>query len=68
MSIFASVQVPFASAASFSSTGESVRHGPHQVAQKSTRTGAVLERAITSFSKVLAVTSSTEGPAMGGRA
>src|ERR1700694_262540 len=35
---------PECAAATFSTTGASIRHGPHQGAQKSTRTGWSLER------------------------
>src|ERR1044071_7739388 len=43
--------------ASASMIGPSVRHGPHQGAQKSTTTGISRERSITSRSKVAVVTS-----------
>ena len=41
----------------FSSTGVSIRHGPHQSAQKSTITGSSRERSMTSRSKVSSVAS-----------
>src|SRR4051794_21266056 len=60
-SVFASTST-FASAKPFSavfssSTGVSARQGPHQSAQKSTTTGSVFERSITSASNVSSVTS-----------
>src|SRR3954469_14412120 len=45
---------PF-SAVFSSSRGVSARHGPHQSAQKSTTTGSVFERSITSDSNVASV-------------
>ena len=44
-------------AATFSSTGVSDRHGPHQGAQKSTTTGRVFEASRTSVSNVAVVAS-----------
>src|SRR6478735_7959571 len=38
-STFTSLTLPARSTASLSSTGLTIRHGPHQAAQKSTRTG-----------------------------
>jgi hypothetical protein len=38
------VRLPAFSAAISSSTGATMRHGPHQVAQKSTSTGVLLLR------------------------
>src|SRR5690349_11148183 len=43
-SIFATVSAPAFSAAISSRTGAIILHGPHQDAQKSTRTGVLLER------------------------
>jgi hypothetical protein len=56
-SIFASSIFPSRCATSDSIAGPSIRHGPHQAAQKSTTTGSSCERAITSRSKVSVVTS-----------
>src|SRR5882757_9327108 len=42
-SIFATVREPAFSAAISSSTGATILHGPHQVAQKSTSTGVLLD-------------------------
>ena len=58
-SILASTQEPPPSTASFSSTGESCLHGPHQSAQKSITTGVVSDRSSTSVWKVASVTSMT---------
>jgi hypothetical protein len=44
-------KAPFHSAASFSRTGPSWRHGPHQGAQKSTTTGRVFDFSMTCASK-----------------
>src|SRR5690348_1651994 len=51
-SIFASLNAPAYSPASFSRIGPSVLQGPHQVAQKSTSTGVVSEACNTSISKL----------------
>ena len=58
-STFASTISPSRAAASRSSTGPSMRHGPHQAAQKSTTTGSSCERSSTSCSKVSVVMSSS---------
>src|SRR5262245_34778501 len=50
-----SLSSSFLSSAIFSSTGATAWHGPHQTAQKSTRTGVSLWR--TSWSKFASVTS-----------
>ena len=55
--ILASVKRPAYSVSSFSSTGISCLHGPHQGAQKSTSTGVVCEATITSDSKFSVVMS-----------
>src|ERR1700709_123219 len=44
-SSFATVKAPAFSAAISSSTGAIILHGPHHVAQKSTTTGGLLDRA-----------------------
>ena len=62
-SILASTHAPFASLASFSSTGLSCLHGPHQSAHRSTITGVVLDRSATSLLKVSSVTSNTNADA-----
>src|SRR5437879_5960036 len=54
MSSLATVILSGCSAAISSSTGATILHGPHQVAQKSTRTGFSLVS--TSSAKVLSVT------------
>ena len=41
----------------FSRIGPSVLHGPHHGAHRSTTTGVVIERSMTSVSKVASVTS-----------
>src|SRR5919201_379591 len=56
---------PSRAAVSFSRIGLSARHGPHHSAQKSTTTGVVRERSMTSRSKSCSVTSIT---AMGSKA
>ena len=58
-STLASTQAPPASPASRSRTGDSCLHGPHHSAQKSTRTGTVMERWSTCTSKSASVTSRT---------
>ena len=62
-SIRASTHAPPASLASFSSTGLSCLHGPHQSAHRSTITGVVLDRSATSSLKVSSVTSITKADA-----
>ena len=52
MSIFTIFTRPPAERTTFSSVGVSCLQGPHQVAQKSTRTGRVREASTTSFMKV----------------
>ena len=52
MSIFTSFTRPPAERTTFSRVGVSCLQGPHQVAQKSTRTGRVREASTTSFMKV----------------
>ncbi len=54
---FATISLPSYSFAIFSRVGPSIMQGPHQLAQKSTRTGVVFDFSITSFSKVASVTS-----------
>ena len=69
-SILARTHAPLASLASFSSTGLSCLHGPHQSAHRSTITGVVLDRSATSLLKVSSVTSNTNadaGPAVARR-
>ena len=58
-STLARIHWPAASAASFSSTGESCLHGPHHSAHRSMITGVVRERSTTSALKVSSVTSMT---------
>ncbi len=58
-STFANSQRPPDSAARRSRIGPNTLHGPHQAAQKSTTTGTVRDRAITSSSKRWVVTSFT---------
>jgi len=48
---FARMNFPSYSFATFSKVGFNITHGPHQLAQKSTRTGVVFDFSITSFSK-----------------
>jgi len=57
VSAFAKISLLSYSFEIFSKTGPSIIHGPHQAAQKSTRTGVVFDFSITSFSKVSSVTS-----------
>src|SRR4051812_28422874 len=52
MSILTKRTLPLAARTTFSSTGVSCLHGPHQVAQKSTSTGTVCEAWMTSLAKV----------------
>lgn len=54
MSTFATMSRPTFSAASFSSSGATARHGPHQAAQKSTSTGVGAELISSSKSAALA--------------
>src|SRR5262249_36966942 len=58
-SILARVNAPSRLVAASSSIGPRVRHGPHQEAQRSTTTGAVLDPSTTTCSKVSSVTSIT---------
>ena len=51
-STLTSARFPARASASRSSTGPSIRQGPHQAAQKSTTTGSSCERSSTSCSKV----------------
>ena len=53
---FARINFPSNSFASFWSVGFKFTQGPHQLAQKSTRTGVVLDFSITSVSKFASVT------------
>ena len=64
-STLARIHWPAASAASFSSTGESCLHGPHHSAHRSMITGVVRERSTTSVLKVSSVTSMTNPPSAG---
>jgi hypothetical protein len=57
MFILTSFTLPFASRTAFSRTGVSCLQGPHQGAQKSTRTGVVIEAAMTSWRKAAVVVS-----------
>ena len=61
-SILASVNAPARLVAASSSIGPRVRQGPHQAAQRSTTTGAVLDPSTTTWSKVSSVTSITDVP------
>jgi len=54
---FATINFPSNSFAIFSRVGPSIMQGPHQLAQKSTRTGVVFDFSITSDSKFASVTS-----------
>ena len=56
---FARMNLPSYSLESFCRIGFSVMQGPHQLAQKSTRTGVVFDFSITSDSKFASVTSSS---------
>ncbi len=56
-SIFITLSLPLYCVATSSTTGASARQGPHQAAQKSTRTGCSLFR--TSCSKFASLTSLT---------
>lgn len=53
---FARMNLPSYSFAIFSRVGFNVMHGPHHVAQKSTRTGIVFDFSITSILKFASVT------------
>ena len=57
VSAFAKIILSSYSVAIFSRTGLSVMQGPHQLAQKSTKTGVVFDFSITSASKFVSVTS-----------
>src|SRR3954449_3163180 len=61
-SILASTQAPWSSAASRSRTGESCLHGPHHSAQKSSTTGTVRDRSMTSVWNEASSTSKTWSP------
>src|ERR1700677_713443 len=61
-SIFITLSLPLYCAATSSTTGANALHGPHQAAQKSTRTGC--SDCSTSCSNVASFTSNTPGPAM----
>ena len=54
---FARISLPSYSFAIFWSVGFNIMHGPHQLAQKSTRTGVSCDFSITSFWKVMSVMS-----------
>ena len=58
-STFASSTAPPVSATTFSRIGPSVLHGPHHSAQRSTTTGTVVDRSMTSVANVASVTSVT---------
>src|SRR5438128_9923797 len=53
---FAILYLPPDSAASWSSTGAIIRHGPHHSAHASTKTGSEEEASTTSFANVASVT------------
>src|SRR6516165_11733280 len=55
--ILASFTLPLAAFTAFSRTGVSCLHGPHQDAQKSTKTGWRLDSSITSLTKLCVVVS-----------
>jgi hypothetical protein len=55
-----SFTLPLAARTTFSSTGVSCRHGPHQGAQKSTSTGWRFDSSITSRTKAWVVVSLTK--------
>src|SRR5262249_911462 len=57
---------PRAAFTTFSRTGVSWRHGPHQGAQKSTITGTFRDASITSTTKVCVVVSLIKSPALSG--
>src|ERR1700728_1592336 len=61
-SIFITLSLPLYCVATSSTTGANARHGPHQAAQKSTKTGCSAWS--TSCSNVASLTSKTPGPAM----
>src|SRR5262249_23976453 len=62
--ILTSLTLPFAALTAFSRTGVSCLHGPHQGAQKSTRTGWCLDSSMTSFMKPCVVVSLTTSAAI----
>src|SRR5581483_1147467 len=62
MFILTSFTAPLAATTAFSMIGDSVRHGPHHGAQKSTRTGCFREDSITSLAKAWVVVSMTRAP------
>ena len=62
MFILTSFTAPSAALTSFSSTGVSCLHGPHQGAQKSTSTGTVRDASITSCMKLCVVVSLISPP------
>src|SRR5688500_7095369 len=66
MFILTSRTLPRAFRTAFSSTGVSCRHGPHQGAQKSTRTGTVRDASSTSARKLCVVVSLMRSPAADG--
>src|ERR1700691_6329889 len=61
-SIFITLSLPLYCTATSSTTGANALHGPHQAAQKSTKTGC--SDCSTSCSNVASFTSKTPGPAM----
>src|SRR5271156_76166 len=61
-SIFITLSLPLYCTATSSTTGANALHGPHQAAQKSTRTGC--SDCSTSCSDLASFTSKTPGPAM----
>src|ERR1035437_8477304 len=58
-STLASSTAPLVSSMTLSSIGPSVRHGPHHDAQRSTTTGTLFERSMTSVANVASETSFT---------
>lgn len=62
---FARMNLPSYSFAIFSNIGFSSVHGPHQLAQNSTRIGIVFDFSITLLSKVASVTSSSINDCVG---
>src|ERR1041384_672711 len=62
MSTLTSLTLPLAAATARSSAGPSWRHGPHQVAQKSTITGVSREASSTSAAKLASVASLITSP------
>ncbi len=59
VSTFTSTTLPPVASTTFSMMGPSVRQGPHHGAHRSTMTGTVCERSMTSVWKVASVTSMT---------